>query len=157
MKKNLLLFVFCIFITHLFSTTKADYTDQDYLDTIRAITKTGSIKAYTVDELRYAIITESDTIRYFILSTDYSQVKGYRGITTLGLILNSDLTVHHVEIISSQDTRSYITRINAMGLMQRLIGYKAGDQVELVTGATMTSDAIIKTIDESITRFKEIK
>jgi len=156
MRKLYVFVFFNIILLNLFSQGLKYLNDEEYIKLIEKYVTSNKLTLKTIGDLRYVIINENDTVRYFILSSDYSQVRGYHGVTTLGIVLNKDMKVHHVQIVDSQDTRAYISRINAMGFMQRLVGYGKGDQVELVTGATITAKAIIQTINESVERFKTV-
>jgi Na+-translocating ferredoxin:NAD+ oxidoreductase RnfG subunit len=144
--------IFCV----LLALRPSVFTDKKYHETARSVIGSDDFTTYKVGNQKYAVITEQDTLRYFIISTDFSRVIGYQGTTTLGIVLNADMSVQKAEILQSQETRSYVTRLRSMGFMDRFTGYRVGDDVELITGATMTCEAIWKSIDESIEKLQEI-
>jgi uncharacterized protein with FMN-binding domain len=80
-------------------------------------------------------------------------VIGYQGTTTLGIVLNNDYSINRVNIIKSQDTQAYIKKIDNSGFLKQLSGYIKGSEVQHVTMATKTCEAIIKSLDESVEKF----
>jgi len=156
MKRILVFSLLCIVITSVYATDPQIIFDRDFTAEVKKNISTSEFITYSIDGYRYAKLTESDTTRYFIISTDYSQVKGFNGTTTLGIVLNADLTVFSVNIIKSQDTHAYIRKLTSMGFLQRLQGFRKDDSVESITGATITCRAIVQTINESIAKFTGI-
>lgn len=92
---------------------------------------------------------------YFLRSSDYSQVVGYNGITDLAVILDTSFVVKEVSIISSQDTPSFIRNIKRQRFLKQFANYQAGKKIKTVTGATISSRAIHKTIDEIVSSCKK--
>jgi len=149
--------IILLFISNLlFAYEFTLFNDQSFNDNITSVATTDSFRAYTYESYRFAVLTNKDEIRFFVLSTDFSRVIGYQGTTTLGIIFNKELTVERLEIVRSQETAGYIRTLNRMGFPQRFDGFNKGDAVEIITGATMTSDAMIESVNETIEKFKPI-
>ena len=130
--------------------------DTAFISKAVSLTNAEDLQAFTYESYRFAVFKENEEIKFFIISTDYSQITGYRGKTTLGIILKEDMTVESIEIIDSEDTRGYVRRITSMGFTQRFENYRQGDEIEIITGATLTSKAIIDTLNECMEVFEKI-
>ena len=154
--RKLVLILFVSVFVHLAGNEFTVLNDKVYNDMVRSVIGTDKFQVYTHNNDRFAVFREKDSLRFFIVSTDYSNTVGYQGTTTLGIIFKPDLTVQRLQIIKSQETRSYISRIKAMGFPQRFNGFKKDDEVQIATGATMTSVAIIKSVNECIEKFEDI-
>jgi Na+-translocating ferredoxin:NAD+ oxidoreductase RnfG subunit len=139
--------------TNLVANDFVQLNDQRFNESIKAVANTTEFRVYTYNENRFAVLTNQDSLRFFVLSTDYSRVIGYQGTTTLGIIFNQDMTVERLEIVRSQETAGYIRRLNRMGFPQRFDGFRKGDEVEIITGATMTCEAMIESVNETIEKF----
>ena len=155
MKKALFVLIILVFGL-LMADIFEEINDATYSETVEAVAGTNEFKTYSYNGSIFAALEDKEEIRFFILSTDYSEATGYQGTTTLGIILDKDLTVEKMQIIRSQDSPAYIRRINSYGFMRKFEAYKQGDEVEVVTGATMTSNAIIQSVNESIELFRPI-
>jgi len=151
-----IIFILLFIATNLIASDFIHLIDERFNESVSSVANTIEFRTYTYNDNRFAVLTERDTLRFFLLSTDYSQVIGYQGTTTLGIIFNQDMTVERLEIIRSQETAGYIRRLNRMGFSHRFDGFRKGDEIEIITGATMTCEAMIKSVNETIDRFKSI-
>ncbi len=159
MKSYLILMILSLSLTILSANSFANVTDRKYLNMVKDEIKTEAFEAYqsrSNPNYKFTVFTKEHERLFFIVSTDYSRLKGYQGTTTLGIVFNDSLQVKQASIIRSQETASYIKRINAMGFMRKFADYRPGDEVEIISGATMTCDAIIKSIDESLAKVKPL-
>jgi len=156
MKRTLLITIFITITTLIFATTHQILNDQDFTDELRKHAPGAEFTSHIIDNYRYALITYSDTTRYFIISSDYSQVKGFNGTTTLAIVLNPDLSVYNVNIIKSQDTPAYVKMLTSKGFLKLFQGFRRDDNVVHITRATITCQAIIQTVNECIERFTHI-
>ncbi|MCB5253627.1 MAG: FMN-binding protein [Candidatus Cloacimonadaceae bacterium] len=118
-----------------FEQITKEYTQADSIDFLYT-------KNYRIARLHY-----EDSIQYFALSTDYAVIKGYSGITTLGIIFDSAYEVAKVSIIASEDTRSFVNKLKTRRFLDQFIGYKKNDKMKIVTGATISSKAVIKSVE----------
>jgi len=153
MKRIIIFTLLCIILSTVYANNPQIISDRAFTAEVKKNISTSMFVTYSIDGYRYAQFPESDTIRYFIISTDYSQVQGFNGTTTLGIVLNADFTVKSVNIIQSQDTHAYIRRLTSMGFLQSLQGFHKDDSITHITGATITCKAIVQTLNESIEKF----
>ncbi len=109
------------------------------------------------DAWRIAQYTNSEgEVRFFAQSFDFTKIMGYSGYTNLAIILNSSGKVESVEILSSQDTRSFIRRLTRTGFLDQYGGYNGTQELTLVTGATVSSEAINETVTEVSAQIRKI-
>jgi len=153
MMKIFSFFILILSITCLFGETFNDLFDEEFHFHVRNISGTSNFQSYYYNGYKFAVLKDQEQVRFFIISSDFSDIIGYRGVTTLGIIFNSDLSVEKLEIIKSDDTRGYLRRLLSMGFLQRFQNFRLGDEIEIVTGATMTSEAMIATVNECIEIF----
>jgi len=156
MERIIIFTLLCITFIAVYANSPKIISERDFTEEVKKNISSTEFITYSIDGYRYAKIAEPDTTRYFIISTDYSQVKGFNGTTTLGIVLNADLSVNNVRIIKSQDTHAYIRRLTSMGFLQRLQGFQKDDSVDAITGATITCRAIVQTLNECIDKFANI-
>lgn len=105
-------------------------------------------------ELFYAL-TELDGKKVVYLeSTDVVRnIRGYAGEVHVGVFINSDGSIRSVHHIASQETPSYLADIQNSGFYDqfRQVSLIQGDQeIDAITGATLTSKAIAKTVSELV-------
>lgn len=96
------------------------------------------------------------SIGYFALSSDYSRPLGYNGITEVGILLDSSYEIIKITLISSEDTRSFVRKLKRRSFLDQFVGINQDSNVKTVTGATITSKAVIKSVKESIKLIKSI-
>jgi len=156
MKRNIIFTLFYITVTLISAITPQILNDKSFTDEMMKHTSSTEFTSYIIDNYRYGVIADGDTTRYFIISTDYSQVKGFNGVTTLGIVLNEDLSVYNVSIIKSQDTLPYVRMLTSQGFLQRFQGFRKDDEVMHITRATITCRAIVQTVNECIEKFGQL-
>lgn len=84
---------------------------------------------------------------YVLFSTDLEeQTRGYAGVIDFALILSDDYIVEGIEILSNQETPSYLNWIERDGFYDQFIG-KSVDEImenepDMITGASMSCHAI---------------
>jgi Na+-translocating ferredoxin:NAD+ oxidoreductase RnfG subunit len=154
--KKLFFILLSLLTICLFAETFIELNDENYLETVHSIANTDEFRAFTYMEYNFAVLEDKEDIRFFIVSTDFSEVIGYQGTTSLGIIFNLDLSVEKLEIIRSEETPGFVRRILAAGYPDRLINFKQYDEVDFVTGATMTCEAMVQSLNESIEIFRPI-
>ncbi len=104
-----------------------------------------------VDSIRFVVYEpEPDSFRYFVVSDDFVKLKGYKGYTNLGVLLNDEAEILDVWIVSSGDTRRIVNKIKHSGMLQQFRSASKGKQIKHVTGATITSNTICKTIESML-------
>jgi hypothetical protein len=87
---------------------------------------------------------------YFIQSKDIVRFRGYQGYTNLGIMLDSNAIIQEIWIISSDDTRQFVKRIIHSGFLNQFHLYHMNKSIKNVTGASITSQAIKRTVEYCI-------
>ena len=113
---------------------------------------------YEVDGKRFAMIKQGDEHSIGLFTIDYSQAEGYRGITNSLVMMDLQGVVKEVRILDSEDTPPYVKRIVRKGFLKQFAGMKSEEtrEVDAVTGATITCDAIEQSVNETLKAFASI-
>jgi len=113
---------------------------------------------YEADGFRFAMVRRQDECLVGLFTADYSQVEGYRGITNCLVLLDLNGVVKEVKVVESEDTPPYVQRLIRMGFLEQLVGLKPGQtpEVDAVSGATITCDAIRDSLVETLVVFNKI-
>lgn len=80
-------------------------------------------------------------------------IRGYAGEINVGVMLNADGSIADVYHISSKETESYLQKIKNAGYYeqyQKAALTKGEQQIDAVSGATLTSESIAKTVSALI-------
>ena len=100
-----------------------------------------------IDSCRVAIHIDEDGNRlYYVQSDDFCRIRGYNGITSLEIVMDHSGEIRMVRVMESEDTRSFVRRVVRSSFLDQFIGYRGEEGLNAVTGATMTSEAIIKSV-----------
>jgi len=120
----------------------------DFLKLTKAELNIEDISLVPSDSLNIATFYDikSNENYYFVQSNDFIQIKGYRGFTNLGIVFNQSGKVMQVNIISSQDTASYVRRIRRSKFFNQFIGFNGKQNLDIISGATVTTKAINETV-----------
>ena len=80
----------------------------------------------------------------------FNNIRGYGGVINVGLLVNEDGEIEKVQHISSKETESYLNKIAKNNFYQRFenLVLEKNNQIDAVTGATLTTEAIAKTTTE---------
>ena len=93
---------------------------------------------------------EGDVNQIYIESTEIiKNIRGYAGDINIGVIINKDGSLASVHHISSKETESYLQKIKNAGFYEQFeqVSLLNGRQeVDAVSGATLTTEAISKTV-----------
>ncbi len=92
----------------------------------------------------------SPSIIYFESSPNHDHIMGYAGPIKIGVALNTNNSIHKVYLINSDETESYLRKIQRAGYYQqfnKLVFNKGTQQIDGVSGATITSQAIGKIVE----------
>lgn len=102
----------------------------------------------SIDSFRFVVYeTDSGSYRYFVVTSDFVNLIGYKGYTNLGVLLDDKAGIIKVWIISSDDTRHYVNKIKHSGMLDQFCAASKGRPQKTVTGATITSKTICRTIE----------
>jgi hypothetical protein len=153
MKK--LMIVVCLFIYFILlsSETFSSFYNDRFNEYVRYVIGDKVFSTYEYESYRFAVIYSDNGLKFFINSDDFAQVIGFQGTTTLGIVFSTDLTIETVQILSSQETMSFVRRIERSDFLSRLRGFAPYKCVEVITGATMTCEAIMETLSICIETF----
>jgi uncharacterized protein with FMN-binding domain len=133
-----------------------DQDDKDFLSLASRITGYEEHVLEKGDTWRLAQYRNSDgEINYFAQSFDFAKIMGYSGYTNIAMVFDSGGKVVKVEILSSEDTRSYIRRLNRTGFLDQYSGYNGTQKLNLVTGATLSSKALNETVQQVSAQIRE--
>jgi hypothetical protein len=108
------------------------------------------------DSVKIAICKLGSKTKYFVLSSDLHQIRGYNGVSVLGILFDHRSVVEQVWIVSSPDTRHYLNRIKQSGFLDQYRHYDGNHKLKSLTGATITSNAINTTVQEVVSSMKVI-
>ncbi|MEA3506112.1 MAG: FMN-binding protein [Elusimicrobiota bacterium] len=132
--------------------------DQKFLEICGECTGNKSTTLQKKEQGRYAILhSAAGTLEgYFLITSDYSRPRGYHGATAVGLTLNPKGTILFARIIESADTKDYVERIVEENFLKKFPGLGANSPIEVdaVSGATRTCDAIREAIKDTLAIFK---
>lgn len=115
-------------------------------------------RLYEADGFRFAVIKRQNENMVGLFTEDYSQVEGYRGITNCLVLLELNGAVKEVKVVESEDTPPYVKRLIREGFLEQLVGLRPAQipEVDAVSGATITCDAIRDSVVETLQAFDRI-
>lgn len=133
------------------------FEDNDLIILAKKNSKADSVNIVHYGKQRIAEISYNDgNSGYFVLSSDFSRLFGYQGITVLGIVLDTNLNISEVKIIHSEDTRSFVRGLKRKSFLDQFIGAVSDSEIETVTGSTITSKAVIETVQETLIEVCEV-
>lgn len=97
------------------------------------------------DSIRY-FKTKEKTPKYIIMSSDYVREYGYSGETNLIVIFNNEGNIKNVSIYESGDTPAFVRKISNSSFLEQFVDSSKESKIDAVSGATITSNTIEKTI-----------
>lgn len=105
----------------------------------------------------YKAVNQKDSVSgYLIYTAPYTnKILGYGGPTPLQIVMNRDRRIINVSLLPENDeTPSYIKRVTRKGIFESwnslTIAEALDKKVEAVSGATMSSEAIIETMQHRL-------
>ena len=131
--------------------TSADSLSADEVRQYRrALASVGAQQAqvYAVQGRHFALLSGH---RLLVVTDEYARHKGYKGVSTLGIVLTRRLRVSRIVFIDSPDTPTYIKVVRMR--IRVLLGQKLRQSrrpVLAITGATATCDAVTRTVSETL-------
>lgn len=118
----------------------------------------GTFEIDTKTEFPFVLIKEeAGTEVYFETQYLPHSIKGYAGPINVGIFLQSDGKLKSVHHISSSETESYLQKIATADFYRQFSKIKldAKNEVDGVSGATLTTAAISETVSESVKTMAE--
>lgn len=113
---------------------------------------------YDADGDRFAVIKQGGERLIGMFTAEYSEAEGYRGITNSLVLLDLQGVIREVKVVDSEDTPPYVRRVVRKGFLEQFKELKPGDspEVDAVTGATMTCEAIEQSVKETLEAFSAL-
>lgn len=117
------------------------------------------VEILTSDDIFYEVIQKSDGQRVgsVISSVKFSsQYGGYSGAVPVIILLDQTNVITGVKLLKNRETRKFVSRIVNAGFFEQWNGKHIADlnfSADAVSGATISSEAIIKNIDVAISSF----
>jgi uncharacterized protein with FMN-binding domain len=99
--------------------------------------------------------------QFVVLTADYATPRGYRGPTSLMLLVNSDMsTILNAALVESCDSPAYVRRAVKRGLIEQYKGRHLEEQVPLsvdaVSGATRTCMAVEESVNQTLKQLRTV-
>lgn len=104
-----------------------------------------------IEEFIYLKIKQDGNTFFYQESANlFNNIRGYGGPINVGLLVNEDGEIEKVQHISSKETESYLNKIVKNNFYQRFenLVLENNHQIDAVTGATLTTEAIAKITTE---------
>lgn len=108
------------------------------------------------DDIYYDVISKSDGLKVGAIissGTLADQYSGYAGQTPVAILLDDSNMITGVKLLQNGETRRFINRIENSGFFDQWNGKYITDldiTADAVSGATMSSSAIIKNVDAAL-------
>jgi NosR/NirI family nitrous oxide reductase transcriptional regulator len=118
--------------------------------------KAHQVEVHPSMEMYYSTIsdTNSHNTSIYLESTQIiKNIRGYSGEINVGVIIGEDGFIKQVEHISSKETQSYLSDIKNSGYYDQFKNIsitKGSQQIDAISGATLTSEAIASTVSTLI-------
>lgn len=109
--------------------------------------KDAQLELKATPEMYYVAAHDGSNMVYIESRGIVQGIRGYAGPVHIGLFVNEEGTIRSVHHISSKETESYLQKIQRTGFYAQFEKLKifGGHQVDAVSGATLTSEAIAET------------
>ncbi|MCK9224706.1 MAG: FMN-binding protein [Candidatus Muirbacterium halophilum] len=158
-KVNLIL----ILIIGLFLFIQAD-EKNNRVDFKKQCSKISSdFKIYKVNKIEIGHFVKDKKDFFIFLTSYFSKEKGYQGNTDVIFAIDSELVIDKLLLVKSDDTPDYINFMSAFGFFDSFIGKKPlikenklNIEVDSISGATITSNSIIKNVQNTLIEAKKI-
>ncbi len=120
-----------------------------------------TIQSDTVNNI-YTLVQKQQTLGYVLLSSDLEkQTRGFADVIDFAVVLSKDLSLLGIEIVASKETPSYIKYLKKEGFFEQFKDMKVDALIsftpDLVTGATMSSNAIATDLKSVLVKVGDIK
>lgn len=113
-----------------------------------------TVRSHTSSDMFYATISEDKNPIIYLESTDVvKHIRGYAGEIQVGIFIDKYGNIKQVDHIASKETKSYLSDIKKSGFykqFQKVSLTNGTQEVDAVSGATITSKAIAKTVSKLI-------
>lgn len=171
MKKILTLTLFLAIVAGLSGAALSlvhSMTDPIIQEAAIASEKENLVKIYTSGEDFKAV--DSDTTKYPAIQGVYEassgstvkgyvykcSVSGYGGTIVYLVALDNDGTYKGYEVIDcSSETKGFGSKVGDQEFKDGIVGKKIGDSIDTISGATISSSAVVEGIEEATEHYQE--
>ncbi len=111
------------------------------------------VEIHSSMDMYYSTISGKENSIYLESTDVIKNIRGYAGEVNIGVFIGEDGYLKRVEHISSKETQSYLLDIKNAGFYEQFHGVsiiKGEQEIDAVSGATLTSEAIAKTVSQLI-------
>lgn len=111
------------------------------------------VKVHPSMEMYFSTIVGKENSIYLESTDIIKNIRGYAGEINVGIFIDEEGFIKRVEHISSKETQSYLSDIKNSGFYEQFKTVsitKGNQQIDAVSGATLTSEAIAKTVSQLI-------
>lgn len=128
--------------------------DKDFIKRVDELFHTESIQYFKSNHYNYAILNETSV---YIENIDNNSVKGFNDVIDLGIVVNSENKLDSIIYISSNETPSYIKKVFDAEYFNKYeeLSLNKKNVIDAVAGATITTVAVAKSVDELINSTKK--
>ena len=113
-------------------------------------------RAESIEEDRFALFADNSQSPDLFLIME--SAPGYGGEMVVSLLLDTSGTIRDMQVVKHRETPSFLAKIKKKGLIRSIIGksyddpFMIGEDIDVVTGATYTSETIIHCAQEGSKR-----
>ncbi|MFN3966348.1 MAG: 4Fe-4S binding protein, partial [Endomicrobiia bacterium] len=115
----------------------------------------GSFVIKPVPEKYYEIYSDRNLVGYCFYSSEIGvKNSGYGGPINLFVVLDPSFKIIGIDVVEHNETRPYVTDEKLNKFLRQFVEGK--EKIESITGATITSNAIISIIEESFLKLDKV-
>lgn len=119
---------------------------------------------YTFDEKQdcyFVYDSNEKLLAYVLFSSPYcDEIKGFGGCVPLAIIFNKDDKIKEVVLLENAETKSWVDRLEKNDFFKTWTGVSAKEAIEMnvdaVSGATLTSTAVIKSVNFRLSEYLSV-
>lgn len=103
----------------------------------------------------YSITSNGENYIFLLTEKMNTSRQGYNGLVHLGILLNEELGIERIILTSHQETQGFIDYIWESGFIEDLKESKDLHSVDVISGATLSCQAIKMAVISSIEMYEE--
>lgn len=153
MKLKFIALIFLLLGILLANSSKTE-VDDNYCKLVNKLSKEKH-NCLNFKNTRFTVFDKGES-KYMFFTNDFAKVYGYNGYTNTAVFLDSTFAITKLEIVDSDDTRSFVKRIEKSNYLKQYKSKKKIDNIKYVTRATITSKAIEKSVKQSLEKIVPI-
>lgn len=122
------------------------------------------IVSFSHDEKRdlYSFYNTKNELKYYVLlsSPHCDDIRGWGGIIPFAIVLSPDLIINQIFLFQNSETPSWIEGLKKIKFFDTWNGMDTkqavNKKVDAISGSTLTSDAIIKSMQKRLSNFNTV-